>query len=296
MKKIVIAGGTGFLGKLLEKFFLSKECNVQILTRSPRGNNHIFWDGETLGEWQDNLEGIDCLINLSGKSVDCRYNEVNKNEIIDSRIKSTHILHEAIEQCIVKPKLWINSSSATIYVHAENEVMTESNGIIGDDFSMNVCKLWESAFFNSEILGLRKVALRSSIVFGRTGGALPKLIGLSRVGMGGHQGNGKQKVSWIHESDFCDAVWFIIKAPFEGPFNITSPEPTTNRKLMKSIRQFFGLPFGLPTPTLLLEFGTWLMRTESELVLKSRNVFPERLLKLGFKFKYAKLEEALTNL
>jgi len=296
MKKILIAGGTGFLGKLLEVYFLKRDCQVKILTRTPKNANHIPWDGETIGPWKDALEGIDCLINLAGRSVDCRYTEHNKRKIIDSRIRSTKILQEAIDACASKPRLWMNASSATIYVHAERELMSESNGLIGDDFSMNVCKQWESEFYKTEVLGMRKVALRSSLVLGRSGGVLPKLIGLSRTGMGGHQGRGDQKVSWMHEDDFCEAVWFIINSPYEGSFNLTSPEPISNKTLMATVRKTFGLPFGISVPTLLLEFGTWLMRTESELVLKSRNVFPERLLKLGYKFKYGKLEDALINL
>lgn len=169
--KIIIAAGTGFLGKNLEKYFTEKGNEVYILTRNPKRKNEIHWDAKTVGEWKNWVENSDVLINLTGKSVDCRYTEKNKKEILASRINSTKVLQEAIDLCFNIPKIWLNSSSATIYTHSETHLNTEDNGIIGDDFSMNICKSWEKEFFKSKTENVRKVALRTSIVLGNNGGA-----------------------------------------------------------------------------------------------------------------------------
>ncbi len=193
--KIIIAAGTGFLGKNLEKYFVEKGNQVYILTRNPKRENEIHWDAKMLGEWKNVLENSDVLINLAGKSVDCRYTDKNKKEIYDSRIESTKVLQQAIDQCINKPKIWLNVSSATIYIHSETHLNTEENGIIGDDFSMNICKSWEKEFFKSKTENVRKVALRTSIVLGNNGGAFPKLKMITKFGLGGKQGRGNQNVS-----------------------------------------------------------------------------------------------------
>ena len=153
--KIIIAGGTGFLGNALKEYFRKKNGEVKILTRSPKSDHDIFWDGRSLGNWKSEVENADVLINLAGKSVDCRYTEKNKNEILSSRIESTKVLQEAVDLCDNPPKIWLNASSATIYVHSENQLNTEQNGIIGDDFSMNICKNWESEFFKKEMKNVR---------------------------------------------------------------------------------------------------------------------------------------------
>lgn len=171
--KIIIAGGSGFLGKALRRYFEGKNNEVYILGRKARAASEILWDGRTSGAWADRMEGADVLINLSGKSVDCRYTSKNKKAILDSRILSTRILQAAVDGCKHPPGLWINASSATIYIHAVDQVMDEFRGVIGDDFSMNVCKAWEAAFFEKPVPGLRKVAIRSSIVLGNEGGAFP---------------------------------------------------------------------------------------------------------------------------
>lgn len=295
--KIIITAGTGFLGKNLEKYFTEKGHQVYILTRNPKRKNEIFWDAKTLGEWKGVLENADVIINLAGKSVDCRYTEKNKQEIYSSRINSTRILQQAIDQCTHKPKIWLNASSATIYVHSEKNVNTEENGIIGDDFSMNICKSWENEFSKSETENVRKVALRTSIVLGNNGGAFPKLKMLTKFGLGGKQGRGNQKVSWIHIQDFCRAVEFIINDEnIFGKINITAPNPLANQEFMKSLRKEMKVPFGLNAPVWQLEIASIFLKTETELLLKSRNVYPEKLLKDGFQFLFPDVESAFHNL
>mgnify|MGYP001130851605 FL=1 len=180
--KIIIAAGTGFLGRNLENYFLDKNYEVKILTRNPKRKNEIFWDAKTIGIWKDELEYADVLINLAGKSVDCRYNDKNRKEIYNSRIDSTRVLQSAIDECQNPPKIWLNASSATIYVHSETHLNTEKNGIIGDDFSMNICKSWEKEFFKKENQNIRKVALRTSIVLGKNDGAFPKFKQIAKLG------------------------------------------------------------------------------------------------------------------
>jgi uncharacterized protein len=293
--KIIIAGGSGFLGKSLENHFQNHE--VWILTRNPKRPNEILWDAKTLGNWTESLEKADVLINMTGKSVDCRYNDENRAEILRSRIDSTNLLQRAVDNCKNPPKTWLNSSSATIYVHAETQLMTETNGIIGDDFSMNICKSWEKAFFAKPTPQTRKVALRTAIVLGREGEAFHKLKTITRLGLGGQQGNGRQKMSWIHVEDFCRAVEFIIRdEKINGAINISAPNPIDNQSFMKILRDKLKVPFGIPSPTFLLEIGTLFLQTETELLLKSRNVYPERLLNYGFRFRFETVDEALGEL
>ncbi|MBL1220345.1 TIGR01777 family oxidoreductase [Chryseobacterium sp. L7] len=295
--KILIAGGTGFLGESLEKYYTQKGAQVFILTRKPKRNNEIKWDAQTLGEWKNKVEGADVLINLTGKSVDCRYHEKNKKEIYTSRTDSTAVLQQAVDQCIIKPKVWLNAASATIYVHSETQMNTEENGVIGDDFSMNICKSWEKEFFKVQDEKVRKVALRTSIVLGNTGGAFPKLRMITKLGLGGRQGSGQQKVSWIHIEDFCGAIdWIITHENINGPINITAPGPVSNETLMTEMRKHLKIPFGLNAVVWQLEIASLFLNTETELLLKSRNVYPEKLLKTGFQFSYPELDKALHQL
>ncbi|WP_312076407.1 TIGR01777 family oxidoreductase [Chryseobacterium sp.] len=295
--KIIIAAGTGFLGKNLEEYFTEKGNKVYILTRNPKRKNEIYWDAKTLGEWKNLLEGSDVLINLAGKSVDCRYTEKNKKEIFDSRIESTKVLQQAINQCINKPKVWLNASSATIYVHSETHLNTEENGIIGDDFSMNICKSWEKEFYKSETENVRKVALRTSIVLGNNGGAFPKLKMLTKFGLGGKQGRGNQNVSWIHIDDFCRAVEFIIShESISGEINVTAPNPLSNEDFMRKLRKQLKIPFGLNATVWQLEIASIFLNTETELLLKSRNVYPEKLIQNSFEFIHPTVEKAFEDL
>lgn len=295
--KIVIAGGSGFLGKALQQYFEAQQHTVLILSRTARKPDHIAWDGKNQGNWSAAIEGADVLINLTGKSVDCRYTAANKQAILASRIDSTKALQEAVNRASHQPALWINASSATIYIHAETRQMDEYNGTIGDDFSMNVCKQWEAAFFEEKLPGLRKVALRTSIVLGNEGGAYPKLKTLTKACLGGSQGDGRQMMSWIHIHDFCRAVAHIIRdQEIDGAVNVTAPYPISNKDFMQAMRHKYRRSFGFSQNRLLLELGAIFLRTEAELLLKSRNVFPEKLSLQGFSFDYPKLELALQNL
>lgn len=295
--KIIIAAGTGFLGKNLEKYFTEKGNQVYILTRNPKRKNEILWDAKTLGEWKNLLENSDVLINLAGKSVDCRYTDKNKQEIYDSRINSTKVLQQAVDNCINKPKIWLNASSATIYVHSETHLNTEENGIIGDDFSMNICKSWEKEFFKTENEETRKVALRTSIVLGNNGGAFTKLKLITKLGLGGKQGRGNQNISWIHIDDFCKAVEYIIENEnLSGEINVTAPNPLSNEEFMRKLRKEMKIPFGLNAAFWQLEIASVFLKTETELLLKSRNVYPEKLMESGFKFTYPNVETAFKDL
>lgn len=295
--KIIIAAGTGFLGKNLEKYFTEKGNQVYTLTRNPKRKNEILWDAKTLGEWKNLLENSDVLINLAGKSVDCRYTDKNKQEIYDSRINSTKILQQAVDNCIHKPKIWLNASSATIYVHSETHLNTEENGIIGDDFSMNICKSWEKEFFKTENEDIRKVALRTSIVLGNNGGAFTKLKLITKLGLGGKQGRGNQNISWIHIDDFCKAVEYIIENKnLSGEINVTAPNPLFNEEFMRKLRKEMKIPFALNAAFWQLEIASVFLKTETELLLKSRNVYPEKLMKSGYKFTYPNVETAFKDL
>ncbi|WP_265426956.1 TIGR01777 family oxidoreductase [Chryseobacterium sp. YIM B08800] len=295
--KIIIAAGTGFLGKNLEKYFTEKGNQVYILTRNPKRKNEILWDAKTLGEWKNLLENSDVLINLAGKSVDCRYTDKNKQEIYDSRINSTKVLQQAVDQCVNKPEVWLNASSATIYIHSETQLNREENGIIGDDFSMNICKSWEKEFFKTENKDTRKVALRTSIVLGNNGGAFPKLKLITKLGLGGKQGRGNQNISWIHIDDFCKAVEYIIENKnLSGEINVTAPNPLSNEEFMRKLRKEMKIPFGLNAAFWQLEIASIFLKTETELLLKSRNVYPEKLIENGFEFIHPNVEIAFENL
>ena len=300
MKKIVIAAGTGFLGNVLVSHFKNKAREIIVLTRGNARTNenirYVHWDAKTMTGWESELEGVDVLINLAGKSVDCRYNERNKNEILASRVDSTVILNKAVLHCTIPPKHWLNSSTATIYRHSVDKQMDEETGEIGFDFSMNVAKMWERAFFQTETPKTKKTALRTSIVLGKKGGAFVPLKRLAQLGFGGKQGKGKQFVSWIHEKDFARAVEFIINNGMEGVVNVVSPTPVQNVEFMEALRVTLNVPFGIPIGKAMLEFGAKLIGTETELILKSRNVTPKRLHEAGFKFVYGSLYKTFGNL
>jgi len=301
MKKIIIAGGTGFLGQILAQYFKDKYQEIIILTRKEKPDNdnikYIIWDGKTKDKWFSYLEGADVLINLTGRSVDCRYNEKNKATILNSRVDATEILGHAVRMCDAPPKVWLNSSTATIYRHSMDKEMDEFTGEIGSGFSVDVAKAWEASFFSQVTPKTRKIALRTAIVLGKKGGALKPIVNLAKAGFGGKQGNGNQYFSWLHEDDFSRAIHFLIdKEELEGIFNLVAPKPTTNTILMSTIRQLLKIPFGIPLPKWLLEIGANMIRTETELVLKSRRVVPKRLIDNGFSFKYMSLTKSLNHL
>lgn len=296
MKTLIIAGGTGFIGSYLENYFSEQGYYVKILTRKPTRNNHVLWDAKTLDNWTVHLENLDVLINLTGKSVDCRYTPKNKALIFSSRIDSTAILGKAIQACKNPPKIWCNSSTATIYEHSLEKEMTEDNGDIGNDFSMNIAKSWEQTFFEAKNPKTRKIALRIAIVLGKKGGALVPLKNIVKLGLGGKQASGKQKVSWVHEHDLARAIHFLIEhKTIKGVVNISAPNPTDNTHLMKTLRQQLKIPIGINHPQWLVKFGAKLIGTEPELVLKSRYVTPKRLLDNGFLFQYNPIEIALQD-
>lgn len=296
MKKLIIAAGTGFLGNVLINYFKDK-ATITVLTRGKTRlkNNvkYIHWDAESLTGWERELEGADVLINLAGKSVDCRYNAKNKAEILASRVNSTCVLNQAVLQCTNPPRHWLNSSTATIYRHSEDKQMDEATGETGSDFSMDVAKAWEAAFFETGTPGTLKTALRTSIVLGKNGGAFVPLKRLAKLGFGGRQGSGRQFVSWIHEHDFARAVEFIISTKMEGHINVVAPQPVQNADFMKAIRQQYNMPFGLPVGKTLLELGAAIIGTETELVLKSRHVIPARLQQQGYTFTYPIIQQAV---
>jgi hypothetical protein len=300
MEKLVIAAGTGFLGQVLVDHFKDKFKEIIILTRgkpSMESNvKYINWNARTFFGWEKELENADLLINLAGKSVDCRYTEKNKKEILESRIESTRILNAAVLNCQNPPKHFMNSSTSTIYRHSEDKKMDEIQGEIGDDFSMNIAKSWEKAFFETQTPQTLKTALRTSIVLGKKGGAFIPLKNLARLGMGGKQGKGNQFISWIHKKDFARAIEFVSEKKITGVVNIVSPKPIQNKVFMAALRKVLKVPFGFPILTPMLQLGATIIGTETELVLKSRNVIPKRLLENGFEFGFGNLEKALKNL
>ncbi|MFL9845264.1 TIGR01777 family oxidoreductase [Flavobacterium rhizosphaerae] len=300
MKKLIIAAGTGFLGNTLIKHFKNETKQIIVLTRGKNqakdNIRYVHWDAKSITGWEHYLEGADVLINLTGKSVNCRYNDKNKAEILYSRIDSTKILAKAIQQCKHPPKHWINASTATIYRHSEDRQMDEATGETGNDFSMTVANKWESAFFGTPAPSVIKTAIRTSIVLGKDGGALPIMLKIAKCGLGGRQGNGQQFVSWVHQEDFARAVEFIINNKIANAVNVTAPNPVHNYKFMKILRKKLGVPFGLSQPKWMLKIGAKIIGTETELILKSRNVVPARLSGQGFRFKFDTAEKALGNL
>lgn len=305
MEKIVIAAGTGFLGQILIDYFKNETeyphtPEIIVLTRGKSaykdGVKYVHWNATTFTGWETELENADALINLAGKSVDCRYSQANKKAILDSRINSTAVLNLAVQMCKNPPKHWLNAATATIYRHSTDKQMDEYSGEIGSDFSMDVAKAWEQAFFEIDTPRTRKTALRTSIVLGKKGGAFLPLKNLAQLGFGGRQGNGKQLVSWIHELDFARTVAFVIEKQMTGVVNIVAPQPIANAAFMETLRKALHVPAGFAISKKMLEFGAKIIGTETELVLKSRNVIPKRLQEYGFRFTFGTLETALKDL
>lgn len=297
--KIILPGGSGQVGRILARHFHAQGHSVTVLSRSIHAApwKIVQWDGATPGAWVAELEQSDVCINLSGRSVNCRYSAANRQAIYDSRISTTNLIHDAIASLRHPPRVWLNASTATIYRHALDRPMNESSGELGGNepgapdtwnFSIEVAKAWESAFFSRTTRHTRQVAMRSAMTFSPDrGGVFDVFSGLVRRGLGGTQGPGSQFVSWIHEADFVRAVDFLIsRDELSGVVNLASPNPLPNRDFMRALREAWGMRFGLPASKWMLEIGTLLMRTESELVLKSRRVVPGRLLEAGFAFAF----------
>ncbi len=301
MKKIIIAGGTGFLGTSLANHYSNQDTEIIILTRGKSkirgGIQYESWDGKTIGSWIKVIDNSDIVINLNGKSVDCRYTKKNKSLIYSTRLESTNILGQAILQCNTPPKLWINSASATIYRHSVDKEMDEYTGEFGEGFSIDVCQKWEAAFNQFELKQTRKVILRTGIVLGKSGGPMKPLKMLAKLGFGGKQGSGEQYVSWLHEYDFVNIIDFIASnQDINGAYNITAPTPLPNSDFMKAIRQALKIRVGISMPRWLLELGAIITGTETELILKSRRVVPAKLLEAGYHFKFKEINKALFNL
>ncbi|MFI5148502.1 MAG: TIGR01777 family oxidoreductase [Bacteroidia bacterium] len=298
---IILAGGSGAMGQSLIGFLPYKEARYTILSRKRNeqvsGAKVVYWDGVNPGLWCKELEGADVLINLSGRSVDCRYTEKNMAEIMNSRVQSTEALGAAVAACKLPPPVWINAGSATIYRHAEDKPMDEESGEVGKGFSVDICTHWEEALAKYPCPHTRKIILRIAMVLGKDHGVLPVLTGLAKKGLGGAMGSGNQYMSWIHEKDFAGVVAACIQhKDWKGAFNCTAPVPCTNREFMALVRKAAGAPFSFRTPGWMLGIGAFFLRTETELVLKSRWVVPGRLLKNGFVFKFNTASEAIADL
>lgn len=301
MRKLILAGGSGFLGKALSDYFLSSYDEIVVLTRTAKttqGNiRDVQWDGINQGEWIHELEGTEAIINLSGRSINCRFHETNKKEILESRVQSTQAIGEAIQKLNQPPKVWINFSAAALYQNAVGGSHDESSQSEGSGFMFEVCKQWEQTFNAFQLPQTRQIILRISMVLGKNGGVVPTLLPLVKVGLGGAAGSGKQMVSWIHEKDVCRLTeWLINNKEANGVYHAASPNPVTNSDMMKAFRKVCKMPIGFPAPTPAVKLGALFMGTEASLVLDSVNIIPRKSLSGGFTFEFPEMEKALYNL
>ena len=298
--KVVIAGGSGQVGAVVVRWCDGRGDDVVVLSRDPRtvrSARAVAWDARTLGPWRDELDGADVLLNLAGRSVNCRYTPQNRDAILRSRVDSTRVLGEAIAAAARPPRLWLQSSTATIYSHRYDAPNDEATGILGGDepgvpdtwrFSIDVARAWERAADEGARAGTRLVKLRSAMIMSPDrGGIFDTLLGLVRLGLGGQSGDGRQYLSWIHEDDFAGAIgWIIAHEHLVGCINVAAPNPLPNAAFMRALREAWGTRIGLPATEWMLELGAIAMGTETELVLKSRRVIPGILLADGFRFTH----------
>jgi uncharacterized protein (TIGR01777 family) len=307
--RIVIPGGSGQVGRVLARAFRRDGHDVIVLSRKPTGAPWTVaeWDARSPGPWTAHLEGADAVINLAGRSVNCRYTKENRRAILQSRVDSTHAVGEAIARAQHPPRVWLQASTATIYAHRYDAANAEETGLLGGSerdvpetwrFSVDVATAWERAVDEIALPHTRKVKLRSAITMSPDrGGAFDVLLGLVRRGLGGRAGDGRQYVSWVHDADLVRAIyWIIEREELDGVVNIAAPYPVPNVEFMRALRDAWGVPFGLPASEWMLEIGARLMRTETELVLKSRRVVPGRLLQGGFSFLFPTWPEAARDL
>jgi hypothetical protein len=308
--KIILAGGSGHVGTFLARTFHRDGHQVVVLSRKPTPAPWptIPWYGHSLGPWVEELEGADVVINLAGQSVNCRYHAQNRLEIMESRVASTRIIGQAIAKVKRPPRAWLQASTATIYEHRFDAPNDEITGILGGSesnapetwrFSIDVAKAWEQATQDAgPLTQTRLVLLRSAITMSPDrGGPFDMLLKLVRLGLGGQNGNGRQYVSWIHEADFIRAVyWLIEHESLSGPVNLSAPNPLPNVDFMRDLRRAWGMPLGLPATEWMLEVGAFLLRTETELILKSRRVVPTLLLGEGFEFQFSDWSDAARDL
>jgi len=303
--KVVITGGTGQVGQLLKRHF-EPDHKVIVIGRS-KSADVIQWDGQSLGDWKREFENADVIFNLAGRSVNCRYTNENLKQMMDSRVNSTRLVAEAVAQCQRPPKLWLQMSTATIYSHRFDKANDDFDGEIGGsekdapkywEFSVRIAKNWESELMATDTPNTRRVALRSSMIMSpNRGGIFDTLYGMVQCGLGGSIAGGRQFVSWIHEDDFCASVDSIIKnEDINGPIIIASPNPLPQSEFNKILRTAAGVPIGLPATKWMAKIGAVLLRTDTELIFKSRRVYPKKLLDSGYKFKYAQWENAAKDL
>ena len=311
-QKIVLPGGGGFIGRHVTRHFAGKGWEVVVLSRQlhePRdGVRFVWWDGANLDAWADELEGAAAVINLAGRSVNCRYGKKNRREIYQSREFSTEVIGEAIAECTAPPPVWFNASSATVYRHALDRAMDEASGEIDPvepgqprdkwEFSVDVVNRWERALFNAATPNTRRIAMRLSMVFGTgSGGVHEAFRNIARLGLGGTQGPGTQYVSWLHVDDFLRMIdWCLENGELSGPINMCSPNPMPNSDFMRAFREACGVKRGLSASSWMLAIGAFFMRTETELLLKSRRVVPGKLLTSGFKFNHPTWPEAAKSI
>jgi uncharacterized protein (TIGR01777 family) len=307
--KIVIPGGTGQIGTTLAETFVADGHKVVVLSRSPaRSDLRIEkWDGKTLGQWATEIDGSDVVINLAGRSVNCRYIEKNRRQMMDSRVDSTRVVGEAIAAAKNPPKVWLQASTATIYAHRFDAANDDVTGIIGGNednapdtwkYSIDVASAWEKAANEADTPRTRKVLMRSAMTMGpERGGIFDVMLGLVRKGLGGTAASGRQYISWVHDRDFIRSVyWLIDHDELSGPINISSPDPLPNKEFMRIFRKTAGVSIGLPAMEWQLAIGAYFMNTETELILKSRRVVPKLLIDSGFEFEFPHWEQACRDL
>ena len=298
--KIVIPGGTGQVGTVLARAFHREGHEVIVWGRQapkPAPWRVEPWNPSEIPEWGARLEGVDVLVNLAGRSVNCRYTPEHRREIMDSRVESVRALGRAIAELKNPPRVWLQASTATIYAHTYGAPHDETTGVIGGSepdapagwrFSIEVASAWERALDEVSAPATRKVKLRSAVVMTPDrSGIFDTLLGLVRHGFGGTSGDGRQYVSWIHEIDFVSAIHFLLqREDMNDIVNLSAPNPVPNKEFMAELRRAWGARIGLPATKWMLEVGAAIMGTETELVLKSRRVLPGRLLREGFQFAY----------
>ncbi len=305
--KVVIPGGSGQLGGLLVREFRARGEEVVVLGRGASGPGGVEWDGRTLGAWAQQIDGSDLVINLAGRNVNCRYTAENLAEMMSSRVDSTRVVGEAIGRAKRPPRLWLQMSTATIYAHRFDAANDEASGVIGGDEpgapsgwrrSIEIAEAWEEAQRDAKTPNTRKILLRSALVASPDrGGVFDVLLGLTRRGLGGPIAGGRQFVSWVHDRDFVRAIDFLIEhEELDGPINVAAPGPLPQREFMAAIRAASGTRIGLPAAAWMAAIGAVFMRTETELVLKSRRVVPGRLLKAGFEFEFPDWPKAARDL
>ena len=307
--RFVIPGGSGQVGVVLARALQGRGHEVVVLSRAPVPApwRAVAWDAQTLGPWAREFEGADVVVNLAGRSVNCRYTPANRRAILDSRVESTRVVGQAIAAAARPPRLWLQASTATIYAHRFDAPNDEATGIIGGSepgvpdtwrFSIEIARAWERTLQEAAVPGTRRVALRSAMIMSPDyGGIFDTLVALVRRGLGGPAGSGRQYVSWIHETDFVESLlWIVAHKDLDGPVNLAAPEPLPQARFMSDLRRAFGIPMGLPATAWMLEIGAVFMKTETELILKSRRVVPGRLLAQGFRFRYPTWPEAAADL